>query len=559
MTTAGDSKVLVVDDDEANRYYKAHVLAKRGYRVLEAGRGADALRIVEAERPALVLLDVRLPDGSGIEVCGEIKRRQPGTFVLQTSAAFTRGKDRAAGLVGGADSYLVEPIEPDELLATVDSLVRLHRAEQALRVLNDALEQRVAERTRDLVEANTRLAAESENRVKIEAALHHVQKLDAIGQLTGGVAHDFNNLLTVVLGNLEMVEQELSKAGTLSRQKLSRFSAAARSAAEGCERLTRQLLAFGRRDVLRMEVLSPDEVINRFEALLRRALGEPIKLALALTAGSAFCRVDAGQLEAALLNLAVNARDAMPSGGEARLTTRAVDLASPDEIRAARVHLAAEAKPGKYICLSFSDTGSGMSQDVLQRAFEPFFTTKDVGQGSGLGLSQVYGFIRQSGGILTVETEIDAGTTFSLYLPRVEPRAELSPHGPDSEAAVGGRETILIVEDNALVLDFAVSTVTDLGYQVLLADDARAALDILGGSGPVDLLFTDIVLPNRMNGIELAREARRLRPGLKVLMTSGYSGGAEGAEGTQREFPFLVKPYGHRDLAKRIREVLTEA
>ena len=235
-----------------------------------------------------------------------------------------------------------------------------------------------------------------------------------------------------------------------------------------------------------------------------------------------------------------------------------VDLASPDEIRAAGVHLAAEAKPGKYICISFSDSGSGMSQEVMQRAFEPFFTTKDVGQGSGLGLSQVYGFIRQSGGILTVDTEIDAGTTFSLYLPRVEAGAGVAPQERESEVAAGGRETILIVEDNPLVLDFAVSTVTDLGYQVLLADDARSALDILGGSGPVDLLFTDIVLPNRMNGIELAHEARRLRPGLRVLMTSGYSGGAEGAERSQREFPFLVKPYGHRDLARRIREVLTE-
>ena len=558
MNSIREFKVLVVDDDDANRYYKAHVLAKRGYHVLEAGRGADALRIVDADHPALVLLDVRLPDGSGIDVCGEIKARQPGTFVLQTSAAFTRGKDRAAGLVGGADSYLVEPIEPDELLATVDSLLRLHRAEHELRLLNDALEQRVAERTRDLVEANRRLAAESDSRAKVEAALHHVQKLDAIGQLTGGVAHDFNNLLTVVLGNLEMVEQELGKTGNVSRQKLTRFATAARSAAEGCERLTRQLLAFGRRDALRVEVLSPDEVIGRFESLLRRALGEPIQLKLALAAGSASCRVDAGQLEAALLNLSVNARDAMPNGGEARLSTRAVDLASPDEIRAARVHLAAEAKAGKYICISFADTGSGMSQEVLQRAFEPFFTTKDVGQGSGLGLSQVYGFIRQSGGILTVDTEVDAGTTFSLYLPRAEAAAGLSPQEEAIEATTGGRETILIVEDNPLVLDFAVSTVTELGYQVLLADDARSALDILGGSGPVDLLFTDIVLPNRMNGIELAREARRLRPGIKVLMTSGYSGGAEGAERSQRDFPFLVKPYGHRDLAKRIREVLRD-
>ncbi|HEX7969183.1 MAG TPA: response regulator, partial [Stellaceae bacterium] len=202
------------------------------------------------------------------------------------------------------------------------------------------------------------------------------------------------------------------------------------------------------------------------------------------------------------------------------------------------------------------DTGSGMTKDVLTHAFEPFFTTKDIGQGSGLGLSQVYGFIRQSGGFLTVDTAVDVGTALSLYVPRSEavahPRQE--ERAPDS--VPGGSETILIVEDNEMVLEFAVSTVAELGYRVLLAANARAALDIIGAGEPIDLLFTDVVLPNRMSGVELAREARRLRPGLRVLMTSGYSGHAANVEPIEREFPLLPKPYRHNQLARRIREVL---
>ncbi len=230
--------VLVVDDDDANRYFKAHVLAKQGYQVREARSAADALRMVDRERPALVLLDVKLADASGFEVCGAIKTKQPGTLVLQTSAASTAARHRAVGLSGGADSYLVEPIEPDELLATVDALLRLHRAEQELRSANDALEQRVAERTRELVEANQRLAEESERRIKAEEMLRHAEKLDAIGQLTGGIAHDFNNLLTVVVGNLELIEQELVKLAPDARDRVGRLAATARRAGEDCERLT---------------------------------------------------------------------------------------------------------------------------------------------------------------------------------------------------------------------------------------------------------------------------------------------------------------------------------
>ncbi len=558
MTGPAAFKVLVVDDDDANRYYKAHVLAKRGYQVREAGSGADALRLVDGERPALVLLDIKLPDASGFDVCGAIKAKQPGTIVLQTSAAFTAGRHRAAGLAGGADSYLVEPIEPDELLATVDALLRLHRAEQELRTVNDALEQRVAERTRELVESNRRLAEESERRVRAEETLRHAEKLDAVGQLTGGIAHDFNNLLTVVIGNLEMIEQELAGLGPESRDKVGRLAAGARRAGEDCERLTRRLLAFARHDVLRVHAVCVDEVVGGFERLLRRALGERVGFVSSLAAPASHCLLDTGQFEAALLNLALNARDAMPLGGELRLSTRGVEMRSAEDLGPAHILVIAPPKPGEYVHVAVTDTGSGMSGAVLARAFEPFFTTKDVGQGTGLGLSQVYGFIRQSGGLLTVETAPGAGTTVNLYLPCTESSAGAMPKTTAADDVPGGSETILIVEDNEMVLDYAVATLAQLGYRVLLAANARAALDIIANGERIDLLFTDIVLPKRMSGAELAREARRLRPTLRVLLTTGYAGLATGQAG-EAEFPVISKPYRLGELARRIREVLAAA
>jgi signal transduction histidine kinase len=546
------AKILIVDDDEASRYVKARVLARCGYRVLEAACGTEALSAVESERPELVLLDVRLPDASGIEICREVKRRQPGTLVLQTSAAFTRAGDRAAGLEGGADSYLIEPIEPEELVAQVGSLLRLSHAEHELRALNEGLERRVVERTADLLEANRRLAEESEQRALMEEALRHAEKLDAIGQLTGGVAHDFNNLLTVVLGNLDAIGRNLA-GEAFSKAKVEQLAGDARKAAEDAALLTRQLLAFSRRDVLRLEVLDPNDAIRGFDNLLRKAVGERNTLELALGHRPWPLQIDRMRLEAALLNLAVNARDAMPLGGTLRISTRntAVDrpAALPSDAR-----LAVDAPGGGYVQISIADTGQGMSEGVLGHAFEPFFTTKEVGQGSGLGLSQVYGFVRQSGGFLTVETRLGAGTTFHLFLPRTEADAELRQAQADIDEPPGGTEHILVVEDNEMVLDFAVDALTQLGYRVLLATTPAAALDILIADEPIDILFSDVVLPHGMSGIELALEALRLRPQLKVLLTSGYS--AASANDAAAGLPLLVKPYRIIDLARRLREVL---
>ncbi len=552
-----ETKILIVDDDEASRYVKARVLARCGYRVSEAAFGAEAEKIVDSERPVLVLLDVRLPDTSGIALCRELKTRHPGMLVLQTSAAFTEAGDRAAALDGGADSYLVEPVEPEELIAQVGSLLRLSRAEQELRALNEGLERRVAERTAELLEANRRLAEESEQRARTEEALRHAEKLDALGQLTGGVAHDFNNLLTVVLGNLDAIERHLERPG-FTKARVEQLALAARQATQDAALLTRQLLAFARRDVLRLEVIDANEAILGFDNLLRKALGERNVLDLALGEGSWLLQIDRTRLEAALLNLAVNARDAMVLGGTLSISTRNTRVDCPAALPS-QARLAIDAPGADYIQISVADTGQGMTNDVLRHAFDPFFTTKDVGQGSGLGLSQVYGFVRQSGGFLTVESALGAGTTFHLFLPRTERAHELRPGHPEMDEAPGGTETILVVEDNELVLDFAVDALTQLGYRVLLATTPAAALDILVGDEPIDIMFSDVVLPHGMSGIELAQEARRLRPGLKILLTSGYSGGSAVDATPGERIPLLSKPYRLGELAQRLRETLAAA
>ena len=546
-------RILVVDDDDGGRYLKAHILRKHGYAVEVAGSGASALQHCGNTRPDLVLLDVILPDVSGVELSRQIKADFPAIAVLQTSAAITSAHDRALSLAGGADAFLVEPIEPEELLATVNALLRMHAAEQALQRMNATLENTVAERTRELTEAYRRLESETDERRKAEQLLWHTQKLDAVGQLTGGIAHDFNNLLAVIVGSLEMIRGSLETPGEFPRTKVQRLLKTAEAATDRGTRLTRQLMTFARRSTLQPETVMVDAAIRACEPFLRRALGEAIAFRLGSDPALWPCRIDPVQFEAAILNLVVNARDAMPDGGVLDIAAVNVTVAAP------LLERSGEVAPGDYVCIRVTDSGIGMSPDIAARAFEPFFTTKDVGRGTGLGLSQVYGFVKQSDGHIGLETEPGRGTSFRLYLPRSAPTRAAEPIAqPPHGALPTGTETVLVVEDNPQVRELATTTISGLGYHVLEASTGKDALDILQRNGTVDLLFSDIVLPDGMNGFELVSKARALHTGLRALMTSGYAN-ANRPGSEQPDVPVLLKPYRRNELAEQIRLALDQA
>jgi PAS domain S-box-containing protein len=381
---------------------------------------------------------------------------------------------------------------------------------------------------------------------RAEAQLRQIQRMEAVGQLTGGVAHDFNNLLTVIIGNLE-------RAGALAAGNL-RIGGAIEAALKGAERaasLTQQLLAFSRKQPLEPRPVDVGKLLTRVSTLLRRTLGEQIEIET-VTAGGlwiAFC--DAAQLESALLNLAVNARDAMPNGG--KLTLEAGNVVLDEEYALNN----SEVRAGRYVMVAVSDTGSGMATDVAERAFEPFFTTKPEGKGTGLGLSQVFGFAKQSGGHVKIYSEPGHGTTVKLYLPRTTNVAAAATESPDASLPIG-QERVLVVEDEPDVRDTVTATLADLGYTVFAAGGPEEALALLAQQ-PVELIFTDVVMPGEMSSPEMARRARLLQPEVKVLFTSGYTENSIVHNGRLDEGVELIgKPYKREQLAKRLRRLLDE-
>ncbi len=541
-----DARLLVVDDDDAGRYVKLHVLNRYGYTVGEAASGGAALRACETDPPDLVILDTVLPDIGGAEVCRDIKTRWPHVVVLQTSAAHSSTRSRVRALEGGADGFLVEPIEPEELVASVKALLRMHYAEQSVRRLNEDLNELVERRTYELAETRRNLELEITSRQQAEEVIRHAQKLDAIGQLTGGIAHDFNNLLAVILASLGMVRAAFEGRRNYPPAKIKLLIDAAETAAGRGTKVIQQLLAFARRGTLANVVVVIEEVLAGCDAFLRRAVGETVTLRVINADNPWSTRLDPVQLEAALLNLAINARDAMPEGGVLTIETDNVEV--PDH---------ATIPPGRYVRLRVTDTGIGMDPEIAKRAFEPFFTTKEVGHGTGLGLSQVYGFVTQSGGHIEVETRPGEGATFIIHLPRCEPaQAILWAEGGETDVP-SGHETILVVEDDAGVRDLAVMMIGDFGYRVLAASDGPSALNLLRDGERIDLLFSDVVMPGGMNGFELIRKAREMRGDLKALITSGYVNVRIDEDGPK--LPVLAKPYSRTELAHRLRRVLDAA
>jgi len=376
-----------------------------------------------------------------------------------------------------------------------------------------------------------------------EERMRQTTRMEAIGQLTGGIAHDFNNILQVVIGNSEILTESLS-----GQPRLQRWAAMTKDAAEHGAQLTMRLLAYSRRQTLEPVAVDLNEIIEELQPMIARAIGEAVTVTSSLAETLWPATLDRSQIDQALLSLMLNARDAMPGGGTLHIAT--------SNARLGLVETFGEANPGDFVCISVADTGSGMTPEIAKRAFEPFFSTKGVGQGRGLGLSMVHGFVNQSGGLVRLDSQIGKGTIVRIYFPRAADKSAAKPsEGPIGSD--GSRKTILVVEDNDMVRAYVVAQLESLGYDVIEAENGPAGLMKLDGAGNVDLLFTDVIMPGGMNGRELAEQAVERRPGLKVLFTSGYDESAITADGQLVDGMFLLKkPYQRQEMASKIREVL---
>ncbi|MEN5044167.1 PAS domain-containing hybrid sensor histidine kinase/response regulator [Pseudomonas koreensis] len=425
------------------------------------------------------------------------------------------------------------------------------KTEEALRNLNETLEERVSARTEQLAQANQRLQNEMFERERAEDALRHAQKMEAVGQLTGGIAHDFNNMLTGIIGSLDLMQRYIADGRA---DEIGRFTEAAVSSANRAAALTHRLLAFSRRQSLDRKTLNVNELIHSLEDLIRRTKGDPIELTLRLADDVWPISTDVSQLENALLNLVINARDAMPDGGELLIETANVYLDGND------ITTLEPVKAGDYLMLAVSDNGTGMTPSVRAKAFDPFFTTKPIGQGTGLGLSMIYGFAQQSGGHVSLDSLPNQGTCVRLYLPRLnllEPeRPVVETLGAAPTATCG--ETVVVVEDDTAVRMLVLDLLKELGYLAHEAADASAALPLLESELRVDLLVTDVGLPG-MNGRQLAEIARQHRPGLKVLFMTGYAQKAAERQGFLEDgMDMVAKPFSIDVLANKIREMINQ-
>jgi two-component system cell cycle sensor histidine kinase/response regulator CckA len=479
----------------------------------------------------LVLTDLRMPDMNALDLLRELRHRALSVPVVVVTG---KGDETAAvaALKLGAYDYIVKRDDYlTQLPYALDNAIdRFQLAE-----VNQRLQTELAERERMETE-RTRLAEQ----------LRQAQKIDSLGRLAGGVAHDFNNLLTVIAGHADLMLQDLDENDPL-RESVGDIKSAATRAAD----LTRQLLAFSRRQILRPRVVDLNDTIRESTRMLRRLLGEDVELVTLLDPGLGRVKADPGQLDQVIVNLAVNARDAMPQGGKLTIETRNVAI----EQRDAQRHVSFQ--PGSYVLIAISDSGVGMNADILPHIFEPFFTTKEQGKGTGLGLSMVYGIVKQSGGWIWVYSEPGHGTTVKVYLPRVEPPlTEVEERPAEIESPRGG-ETILVVEDEEAVRKLTCHILRKYGYDVIeTANGGEALLTCERHVLPIPLLLTDVVMP-RMSGPALAARLRQLHPEMKVLYTSGYTDAAVVDRGLlDQSVSFLQKPFTPSELGRKVREVL---
>jgi len=641
-----ETRLLIVDDNTATRYALRRRMERQGFRVSEAGTGTDGLAMIEAQIPDALILDVNLPDMSGFDIVRQL-RAAPRTALLpvvHVSAASIQTGDIVTGLEAGADAYLVHPVDPDVLLATLRTLLRVRDTEYALReseerfreifanvsapiavvdgslkvheanhafaqllgedadegavlrsfsadqglavdglrealqagerwmgtlsmrvhgelretewqvspyrvpgmslvFIEDVTEHRRREQShlQQLDSVTSRLAHEVAERARTEEQLLQAQKMDAIGKLTGGIAHDFNNLLTGIVTGLELVKKRTEDGRT---DKVMAYADAALASARSASALTHRLLAFARQQPLDTRATDVNQHVRSLEDLLGRTIGKGIGLTLDLTSLGAVAMVDAGQLESAVLNLVINARDALPKGGNVWIST--FETYSKGHARMA---------DGPYIALSVRDDGVGIEHQLIDKVFDPFFTTKPIGQGTGLGLSTIYGFARQSGGDVHIRSVVGHGTEVTLMLPAAQGRS-VEPQQPSAVAAQGAGEHVLIVEDTDSVRMFVNEVLTDAGYRCTQAADVATALAYLENDPTIDLLLTDVGMPE-MNGREVAQRGRGWRPELPVLFMTGYAENALNRQDFLGErMDMILKPFQLVEFLLKVRAMV---
>ena len=551
-------KILLVDDQPAKLLSYEIVLAELGEVLIKSSSAREALAELLKNDIAVVLIDVQMPDLDGFELATMIREhpRFQQTALIFVSAIHLSDLDRLRGYEVGAVDYVPVPVVPEVLRAKVRVFAELHRKTRQLESLNAELEQRVADRTAALEASRTelirlnedleiRISERTSEREQALAQLFEAQKIDTIGQLTGGVAHDFNNLLMAMMGSLYLL-----------RKKFSNDDAALKlinNAIQGAERgasLTQRLLAFARRQELKPESVDIGGLILGMQDLLLRALGPSIQITGTVPKTLPPAEVDSNQLELALLNLAVNARDAMPGGGELEISARA------ERVDGGGAPGGPKLKPGSYVRLTVRDTGEGMDEVTCGRASEPFFTTKGVGKGTGLGLSMVHGLAGQSGGALRLTSRLGEGTTADLWLP-VGAAVQAEPCAPDRpvrkvEDCPPAR--ILVVDDDVLVGGGTAALLEDLGHQVQVAYSGVEALELLNGDEAIDLVVTDHAMPG-MTGMELCRRIRASHPAIRVIIATGYAESV-GDDPDQPKVPRLSKPFTQEAIGELIYQEL---
>jgi len=505
--------------------------------LIKAGSATEALEQLLKRNVAIILIDVCMPDLDGFQLAMMIREhpRFQKIAIIFVSAVQVTDLDLLRGYQLGAVDYVEVPVIPELLRAKVKVFAELYRKTRELENLNAELEIRVANRTADLARANAELEQRVEERTREReealAQVHHMQKIESLGQLTGGVAHDFNNLLMAVLGNLELVKNRLPNDPRISRLIDAAIQGAERGAA-----LTKRMLAFARRQELRPEVIEIPELVDSMIEMLQSSLGSVIQITTEFQTGLLPTRVDPNQLELALLNLALNARDAMPTGGRLRITARS-------ERRATAF---AGLKPGEYVCIAIEDTGHGMDEVTRLRATEPFFTTKSRQRGTGLGLSMVDGFVTQSGGAMQINSAPGVGTSIELWLPAADDAAIGQQKPAAAVAGIGNGRCfrVLVVDDDPMVSSGTAAMIDDLGHSAVEAASAARALDLLKAEPGIDIVVTDYAMPE-MTGSQLAAKIHQLRPNLPVVIATGYAGAATETIG----LPCLDKPYRQQQLA----------